>query len=286
MSKNVVGPVLASALDTTASRLKLSAEGLMDTLRATVFGDGKGSSASDEELAMVLAVANEHNLNPITKEIYAFTDGRRGVFPIVGVDGWYKIVNSNPEFDGVEFDEIERDGKLIAVKCSIYRKDRSRATTVSEHLSECARDTMPWKKYPRRMLRHKAFVQCARVAFSLSGIYDPDEVERIKESQAESQPRKRQAPKRAKAAPTPAQEAPAAEPKNITPMSEEQVAHLRQAMHAVEISEQKFCAVFDIGAVEEMPAARFDEAMTRLEQYHAARQAAQADMDSRAAAND
>jgi hypothetical protein len=29
------------------------------------------------------------------------------------------------------------------------------------------------------MLRHKALVQCARLAFGLVGVYDPDEAERI-----------------------------------------------------------------------------------------------------------
>jgi hypothetical protein len=33
------------------------------------------------------------------------------------------------------------------------------------------------------MLRHKALVQCARLCFGLSGIYDPDEAQRIRASQ-------------------------------------------------------------------------------------------------------
>ena len=36
-----------------------------------------------------------------------------------------------------------------------------------------------WITHPRRMLRHKALVQCARVAFGLSDIFDPDEVSRV-----------------------------------------------------------------------------------------------------------
>ena len=38
----------------------------------------------------------------------------------------------------------------------------------------------PWGRWPARMLRHKATIQCARYAFGLSGIVDPDEAERIK----------------------------------------------------------------------------------------------------------
>jgi hypothetical protein len=33
------------------------------------------------------------------------------------------------------------------------------------------------------MLRHKALVQCARVAFGLAGLYDPDEALRVQHAQ-------------------------------------------------------------------------------------------------------
>src|SRR5580765_7172723 len=63
--------------------------------------------------------------------------------------------------------------------CIIYRKDRSHPTRITEYLAECTRGTDPWKSHPRRMLRHKALIQCARLAFGFAGIYDHDEGERI-----------------------------------------------------------------------------------------------------------
>jgi hypothetical protein len=45
---------------------------------------------------------------------------------------------------------------------------------VTEFLAECKRGTEPWKNMPRRMLRHKALIQCARVAFGFA-LYDDDE---------------------------------------------------------------------------------------------------------------
>jgi hypothetical protein len=51
--------------------------------------------------------------------------------------------------------------------------------TVTEYLAECRRDTGPWKSHPRRMLRHKAMIQAARLAFGYGGIYDQDEAERV-----------------------------------------------------------------------------------------------------------
>ncbi|MGJ5653837.1 recombinase RecT, partial [Morganella morganii] len=63
-----------------------------------------------------------------------------------------------------------------------YRKDRNHPTSVTEYMSECNRGTQPWKSHPKRMLRHKAMIQCARLAFGFAGIYDQDEAERITEN--------------------------------------------------------------------------------------------------------
>ena len=50
-------------------------------------------------------------------------------------------------------------------------------------MSECKRAGVgPWASHPKRMLRHKAMIQCARLAFGYGGIYDQDEAERIVES--------------------------------------------------------------------------------------------------------
>jgi hypothetical protein len=51
-------------------------------------------------------------------------------------------------------------------------------------MAECKRGTGPWQTHPKRMLRHKAMIQCARLAFGYGGIYDQDEAERIAEAQA------------------------------------------------------------------------------------------------------
>ena len=133
-----------------------------------------------EQFAAFLLVANEYSLNPITKEIYAFPTSGGGIQPIVGIDGWCNLINSNPQLDGIEFDDhLNDDDKLTAVTCKIWRKDRAKPVMVTEYMAECLRNTDPWKQYPRRMLRHKALIQCARYAFGFAGIVDPDEDERI-----------------------------------------------------------------------------------------------------------
>ena len=42
----------------------------------------------------------------------------------------------------------------------------------------------PWQTHTKRMLRHKSLIQCSRIAFGFTGIYDQDEAERIIEGQA------------------------------------------------------------------------------------------------------
>jgi hypothetical protein len=48
-------------------------------------------------------------------------------------------------------------------------------TSVREYLVEVRGLSAGWITHPRRMLRHKAMVQCARLTFGLIGIYDADE---------------------------------------------------------------------------------------------------------------
>ena len=140
---------------------------LITTLKKTAFKTS--DPVSDEQLTALLIIANEYRLNPWTKEIYAYPDKYKGIVPVVGVDGWIRIVNEHPQFDGVEFATTPDE-----VTCTIYRKDRSRPTVITEYREECFRPTDPWRSMPRRMLRHKALMQCARVAFGFA-LYDDEE---------------------------------------------------------------------------------------------------------------
>lgn len=145
---------------------------LVSVLKATAF---KGQ-VSDAQMSALLIVASQYGLNPWTKEIYAFPDQNNGIVPVVGVDGWSRIINTHPQFDGMDFEQTDE-----SCTCTIYRKDRGHPVRVTEFLSECKRPVKPWQSHPKRMLRHKALIQCARLAFGYVGIFDQDEAERIVE---------------------------------------------------------------------------------------------------------
>lgn len=159
-----------------ASRLDMGdGTELINTLKQTAF---KGQ-VSDAQMTALLIIANQYSLNPWTKEVYAFPDKNNGIIPVVGVDGWSRIINSHPEFDGMKFAQDDE-----SCTCIMYRKDRTHPVEVTEYMSECKRANVgPWASHPRRMLRHKAMIQCARLAFGFGGIYDQDEAERIAEAE-------------------------------------------------------------------------------------------------------
>lgn len=173
-----------------AQRFGLDSNKVSNILKNTAFkvvdkNDSK-REATEEQMAALLVVANQFNLNPFVKEIYAFPDSTgRGIVPIIPVDGWARIANEHPQYDGVEFhyaeQTVSRGNKKIPawIEAVIYRKDRSHPTVVREYFEECERSTGPWGSHPQRMLRHKAFMQCCRVALSFGGVYDEDEGERI-----------------------------------------------------------------------------------------------------------
>lgn len=182
-----------SVLVALGQRYSVDPAKLLDTLKNTVFKD-----ANNEQLIALCIVSNEYKLNPFLKEIYAFPDKRGGIIPVVSIDGWISLINRQPGFDGVEFAYEEQEGKPHSVTAIIHVKNRTHPCKVTEYYDECSRNTDPWNKSPRRMLRHRALIQCGRVAFGLGGIADEEEVDYIKnvtpeaeKPQAAQQPEKR-----------------------------------------------------------------------------------------------
>jgi phage recombination protein Bet len=198
MESIMANNLITTQINELAVRFDLpQSEELYQVLKSTAF---KGE-VSDAQLSALLIVAAQYKLNPWTKEIYAFPDKKNGIIPVVSVDGWARIINSHPAFDGMDFnfsDEmITMDGANSAAsawtECVIHRKDRSHPTIIREYLDEVYKAPFkpkdggytvagPWQTHPKRFSRHKAMIQCARMAFGFGGIYDDDEAARINET--------------------------------------------------------------------------------------------------------
>lgn len=246
-----------------AAKYGVDSDKMLSTLKATAFKTGKNDpEVTNEQMVALLVVADQYQLNPFLKEIYAFPDGKGGIVPMVPVDGWIRIINERPEIDAIEFRDADTsDASEIPawIECTISRKDRSKPIVVREYFAECKRGTQPWQSHPRRMLRHKALIQCARVAFGFAGIFDPDEGERIRDSNAIEGTateviagKSRTQPPRARAAEAPA----AAEPAPTH-------ADLTAAMDRAGIPTSEVLEKFEVDgvAIESLPAERIPEAL-------------------------
>lgn len=188
-----------SIIGIMSAKFNLEPTMFLSTIKATVMKPGKdGKVPSNEEIAAFLIVANKYNLDPFTNEIYAFPNKKGGIIPIVGVDGFVTIMNRQPGFDGYELSYSDDSQTLEGGKScpewaevKIYHKDREHATIVREYLDEVYIAPRggypgPWQSHTKRMLRHKVLIQGIRVAFGITGIFDPDEGERILDAQVVS----------------------------------------------------------------------------------------------------
>lgn len=190
------------ALEELARRYGMDSARLTLALRSTVLPKVKDPNTKElreptvGEVLGFVVTANAYKLNPFLKEIYAFPDKKGGMTPIVGVDGWLRLMHRNPLFNGIEFSfgpRVERDiqvdqwenGRKTTVEKTIegpewctarvHVKGKDFPFEVTEFFSECYRPTEPWNTMPYRMMRNKVTVQGGRVAFGFGGIYDEDE---------------------------------------------------------------------------------------------------------------
>lgn len=252
-------------LASMASKYGVEPDKMLKTLKDTAFkqptkGGQPGPEITNEQMIALLVVAEQYNLNPFTREIFAFAGQGGGIVPMVSVDGWIRIINSRPELDSITF-RYAPDGTPPAdawIECAIRRRDRTDAIEVREYLAECRRDTGPWRDMPQRMLRHKALIQCARVAFGFAGIYDPDEGERIRDAMAIDSTATEVRGKPATAAPQ--ARAGAAPELTHVPVDE-----LRAWIDRIGLPESEFLAHFELGDIAELPLAKVADARAFLD---------------------
>lgn len=144
---------------------------------------------SQADLERLLVTAERLSLDPLGGEIYALprtsfgltdtsTNGppNSPVILALSIDGWSKVINAHPQFDGMRFSESQAQlgGLPLYLECTLFRKDRRVATSVREYMSEANTESGAWLTHPRRMLRHNAMVQCARLSFGLGCLHEPD----------------------------------------------------------------------------------------------------------------
>lgn len=151
------------------------------TLKATV-----AQGATNEEFAMFAEFCRSTKLNPFKKEIWFIKAGGR-VQLMTGINGYWSIANSHPQFDGAETGMIAASGEwvksvpgndFIGAWCRVYRKDRRIPMEGEALLSDYRKQSPLWNNSPRIMIKKVAQSIALRQAFSseLSGLYTAEEM--------------------------------------------------------------------------------------------------------------
>lgn len=159
--------ILAKKVEQLAQLLSLDPEQIMLWLK-------KFALVNNVSLNSLLHLAITYKLDPLMGEVTLWMDAQKQAHPSITIDGWMKIINAHPAFSGIEFVKgpaLENQGISTLpqfMQCVIYRRDRQLPVRVSEYLVEVKNDHPLWKSMPRRMLRHRALQQCARLAFGIS----------------------------------------------------------------------------------------------------------------------
>lgn len=119
-----------------------------------------------QTLLALLRIAKENHLDPLKEEVSLALYDDCHWQAYITIEGYSKILNNHPAFDGIAFNQSEEstNGIPIWMECTIYRKDRSHPFIVREYFEEVKGEQTIWQKMPRRMLRHRVMQQCARLA--------------------------------------------------------------------------------------------------------------------------
>ncbi len=144
---------------------------IIATIKQTV---AKG--ATDAQLRMFLEVCKRTGLDPFLKEIWYVAE--KGII-MAGRDGYLRVANENPMFDGIET-RVERNDSNVPVKavCTVWRKDRSHPTICEAYFSEYKGAGPVWQKYPSAMIAKVAEVLALKRSFSINGVVSEEEMGR------------------------------------------------------------------------------------------------------------
>lgn len=130
---------------------------------------------TNNEFQLLMHLASTYGLDPLRREIWAVKYGSAPAQIFTGRDGYLSIAHRSGQFDGME-SGVRDDGNGEQVGwCKVYRKDMSHPFSVEVYMKEYNTGKSLWLSKPRIMLQKVAESSALRRAFSISGIYSPEE---------------------------------------------------------------------------------------------------------------
>ena len=144
----------------------------MQQLVSTAFASLPFWQQTDVE--RLLWLADRLGLDPLAKELIAVESEEtfpKAIAFMITLDGWVKLLHRHPRFKGMAFEEgpLDEQGYPLWMSCTLYWDGFTCPWVVKEWAQEHRSLHELWLRYPRRMLRHKALIQCARLALGVGG---------------------------------------------------------------------------------------------------------------------
>jgi phage recombination protein Bet len=137
---------------------------------------------SEPEFKLLMYMANTYGLDPLLKQIWAVKRNESAPALIfAGRDGMLAIAHRSGHFDGMQsavvYEGEGKDRKPVSAWCEIWRNDMTHSFKAEVPFSEYNTGYSVWKTNPSAMILKVAESGCLRKAFSVSGLYSPEEID-------------------------------------------------------------------------------------------------------------
>jgi phage recombination protein Bet len=151
-------------------------------------------NATDDELGLLMYYSERYGLDILTKELWFVKFNNQPAQIYAGRDGMLKIAHASGQFDGMESGLIcNKDGVPVMTEvkdkggketrsvplgawAKVYRRDMSHPVEITVYFEEYDQKQSLWLTKPRTMITKVAESQALRKAFTISGVYSPEEM--------------------------------------------------------------------------------------------------------------
>ena len=134
-------------------------------------------NATDPEFKKLLYLSQQWQLDPMLREIWLVKFGQSPAQIYAGRDGFLKIAHRSGHFDGmktvVNYDE---KGSPVSATCTVWRNDMTHPFESNVLFVEYSTNQNLWKTKPSVMIGKVSESVALRKAFSVAGLYSPEEL--------------------------------------------------------------------------------------------------------------
>jgi len=143
-----------------------------DNNQIQLIKDMYAKNTTKEEFELFMYTAGKYGLDPLIKQIWCVKFGTGAAQIYAGRDGFLEIAHRDGKFNGIE--SGMKDVNTAYAK--VFRKDMEHPFYVEVDMAEYSTGQSLWKTKPKTMLIKVAESQALRRAFSISGLYAPEEM--------------------------------------------------------------------------------------------------------------